>query len=117
MTATVTHSTWEHDAAIEAVGIPAAFELCQQIVAVAGRIANIAVQGKPVSLHLRLACGQPEAIVNDICNWRVFDAVGAIDSRAAHAIDAAVPTEAQRVKRCALVFGNVRATTNTEITP
>ncbi len=40
------------DTAIEAVGIPATFELCQQIVAAGGRMANIGVHGKPVSLHL-----------------------------------------------------------------
>ena len=40
------------DSAIEAVGIPATFELCEQIVAPGGNIANIGVHGKPVSLHL-----------------------------------------------------------------
>src|SRR5476649_2047850 len=40
------------DTAIEAVGIPATFELCEQIVAPGGHIANIGVHGKPVSLHL-----------------------------------------------------------------
>jgi alcohol dehydrogenase len=40
------------DTAIEAVGIPATFELCEQIVAPGGRIANIGVHGKPVSLRL-----------------------------------------------------------------
>ncbi len=40
------------DAAIEAVGIPATFELCEAIVAAGGRIANIGVHGKPVTLHL-----------------------------------------------------------------
>jgi len=40
------------DTAIEAVGIPATFELCEQIVAPGGRIANIGVHGKPVALHL-----------------------------------------------------------------
>lgn len=40
------------DAAIEAVGIPATFELCEVIVAAGGRIANIGVHGKPVTLHL-----------------------------------------------------------------
>jgi alcohol dehydrogenase len=40
------------DTAIEAVGIPATFELCEAIVAPGGRIANIGVHGKPVSLHL-----------------------------------------------------------------
>jgi alcohol dehydrogenase len=40
------------DAAIEAVGVPATFELCQQIVAAGGTIANIGVHGSKVDLHL-----------------------------------------------------------------
>ena len=40
------------DTAIEAVGIPATFELCEQIVAPGGTIANIGVHGKKVDLHL-----------------------------------------------------------------
>jgi alcohol dehydrogenase len=40
------------DVAIEAVGVPPTFALCQDIVAVGGRIANIGVHGKPVELHL-----------------------------------------------------------------
>ncbi len=40
------------DTAIEAVGIPATFQLCEQIVAAGGHIANIGVHGKPVDLHL-----------------------------------------------------------------
>jgi len=40
------------DTAIEAVGIPATFELCEQIVAAGGIIANIGVHGLPVTLHL-----------------------------------------------------------------
>jgi alcohol dehydrogenase len=40
------------DTAIEAVGIPATFELCQQIVAPGGTIANIGVHGAKVDLHL-----------------------------------------------------------------
>ncbi|OGW48558.1 MAG: alcohol dehydrogenase [Nitrospirae bacterium GWC2_57_9] len=40
------------DVAIEAVGIPATFEFCQEIVAAGGHIANIGVHGKSVSLHL-----------------------------------------------------------------
>lgn len=40
------------DTAIEAVGIPATFELCQQIIAPGGTIANIGVHGKKVDLHL-----------------------------------------------------------------
>jgi alcohol dehydrogenase len=40
------------DTAIEAVGIPATFELCQDLVAPGGNIANIGVHGKKVDLHL-----------------------------------------------------------------
>lgn len=40
------------DVAIEAVGIPATFELCQEIIAPGGRIANIGVHGKSATLHL-----------------------------------------------------------------
>ena len=40
------------DTVIEAVGIPATFELCQALVAPGGRIANIGVHGKSVQLHL-----------------------------------------------------------------
>jgi alcohol dehydrogenase len=40
------------DTVIEAVGIPATFELCQKIVAAGGIIANIGVHGVPVTLHL-----------------------------------------------------------------
>jgi alcohol dehydrogenase len=40
------------DTAIEAVGIPATFELCEQIVAAGGTIANIGVHGRKVDLHL-----------------------------------------------------------------
>jgi len=40
------------DTVIEAVGIPATFELCQKLVAPGGTIANIGVHGKKVDLHL-----------------------------------------------------------------
>jgi alcohol dehydrogenase len=40
------------DVAIEAVGIPATFDICQEIVAAGGHIANVGVHGKPVSLNL-----------------------------------------------------------------
>jgi alcohol dehydrogenase len=40
------------DTAIEAVGIPATFELCEQIIAPGGTIANIGVHGTKVALHL-----------------------------------------------------------------
>ena len=40
------------DTAIEAVGIPTTFQLCQDIVAPGGTIANIGVHGAKVELHL-----------------------------------------------------------------
>lgn len=40
------------DVAIEAVGIPATFELCEDIIAAGGHIANVGVHGKSVDLHL-----------------------------------------------------------------
>ena len=40
------------DTAIEAVGIPATFEMCQAIIAPGGTIANIGVHGKKADLHL-----------------------------------------------------------------
>ena len=40
------------DVAIEAVGVPATFEICQDIVAPGGTIANVGVHGVKVDLHL-----------------------------------------------------------------
>jgi alcohol dehydrogenase len=40
------------DCAIEAIGIPATFELCQEIIAPGGVIANIGVHGTKADLHL-----------------------------------------------------------------
>jgi alcohol dehydrogenase len=40
------------DVAIEAVGIPATFELCQSLIAPGGHIANVGVHGAKVDLHL-----------------------------------------------------------------
>ncbi len=40
------------DVAIEAVGVPATFQICQAIIGPGGHIANIGVHGKSVELHL-----------------------------------------------------------------
>jgi alcohol dehydrogenase len=40
------------DVAIEAVGVPASFELCTSLVRPGGRVANIGVHGRPATLHL-----------------------------------------------------------------
>ncbi len=41
------------DVVMEAVGVPATFDLCQRIVAAGGHLANIGVHGKPVQLELQ----------------------------------------------------------------
>jgi len=40
------------DVAIEAVGVPATFELCTELVRPGGHVANIGVHGRPATLHL-----------------------------------------------------------------
>jgi len=40
------------DVAIEAIGIPASFDICQAIITSGGHIANVGVHGKPVQLNL-----------------------------------------------------------------
>ena len=40
------------DVAIEAVGVPASFELCTELVRPGGHVANIGVHGQPATLHL-----------------------------------------------------------------
>ena len=42
------------DVSIEAVGVPATFELATTLIRPGGHIANIGVHGEPVSLHLEL---------------------------------------------------------------
>ena len=41
------------DVAIEAVGVPETFEICEAIIAPGGRIANVGVHGRSVTLHLQ----------------------------------------------------------------
>ncbi|WAP51296.1 zinc-dependent alcohol dehydrogenase family protein [Arthrobacter sp. ATA002] len=43
---------WGVDVAVEAVGIPATFDMCTRIVRPGGNVANVGVHGKPVSLEL-----------------------------------------------------------------
>jgi alcohol dehydrogenase len=58
------------DVAIEAVGIAATFELCQEIVGAGGHIANIGVHGVSVTLHLEKLWSQNVTITT-----RLVDAV------------------------------------------
>ena len=58
------------DTAIEAVGVPATFELCEQIVGAGGVIANVGVHGQKVDLHLETLWSKNIAITT-----RLVDAV------------------------------------------
>ena len=40
------------DVAVEAVGIPSSFDICQEIITAGGHIANVGVHGRPVQLNL-----------------------------------------------------------------
>jgi alcohol dehydrogenase len=40
------------DVAVEAIGLPLSFDICQSIVTAGGHIANIGVHGKPVQLNI-----------------------------------------------------------------
>ena len=58
------------EVAIEAVGMPATFALCQEIVGVGGHLANIGVHGASVTLHLEKLWSQNLTITT-----RLVDAV------------------------------------------
>jgi alcohol dehydrogenase len=58
------------DVAMEAIGIPASFNICQAIVTAGGHIANIGVHGKPVQLNLDKLWSQ-----NITLTTRLVDAV------------------------------------------
>jgi alcohol dehydrogenase len=57
------------DAVIEAVGIPATFELCQELVAPGGIIANVGVHGTKVDLHLEKLWAQNICM---LCTLRLY---------------------------------------------
>jgi len=58
------------DVAIEAVGLPSTFGICQEIVGAGGHIANIGVHGVSVNLHLEKLWSQNVTITT-----RLVDAV------------------------------------------
>lgn len=58
------------DVAIEAVGLPETFDICQDIIGAGGHIANIGVHGKSVSLHLEKLWSQ-----NITITTRLVDAI------------------------------------------
>lgn len=73
------------DTAIEAVGIPVTFDLCQDIIAPGGTIANVGVHGKKVDLHLETLWDRNIAITT-----RLVDTVSTpmlLSTVSAHKID------------------------------
>ncbi|KUL81477.1 hypothetical protein ZTR_10831 [Talaromyces verruculosus] len=56
------------DSVIEAVGIPATFEMCQELVAVGGQIANMEVHGVKVDLHMEKLWDRNICIHMSMCN-------------------------------------------------
>jgi alcohol dehydrogenase len=63
------------DTVVEAVGVPASFELCEAIVAPGGTIANVGVHGRKVDLHLERLWSQNIAITTrlvDTCSTHIL---------------------------------------------
>jgi alcohol dehydrogenase len=54
------------DVAIEAVGLPVTFEMCEGIIGVGGHIANIGVHGKSVNLHMESLWSQNVTITTHL---------------------------------------------------
>ena len=60
------------DVAMEAVGIPATFGLCEQLVDIGGTIANIGVHGKKVDLHLETLWDRNISITMQLVDTRTI---------------------------------------------
>src|SRR3984885_1670153 len=73
------------DTAIEAVGVPQTFELCEKLLAPGGHLANIGVHGTKVELHLESLCDR-----NITITTRLVDTVSTpmlLSTLQAHKID------------------------------
>jgi len=56
------------DVAIEAVGLPATFDICQGIIGVGGHLANIGVHGKAVALHMEKLWDRNVTLTTRLCD-------------------------------------------------
>jgi alcohol dehydrogenase len=56
------------DVAIEAVGLPATFDICQGILAAGGHLANIGVHGKAVTLHMEKLWDRNMTLTTRLCD-------------------------------------------------
>lgn len=74
------------DVAIEAVGVPATFELATELVRPAGRVANIGVHGHPVTLHLERLWSRDVTITTGLVD--TYSTPTLLKLLAAHQIDA-----------------------------
>jgi alcohol dehydrogenase len=74
------------DVAIEAVGVPASFELCTELVRPGGHVANIGVHGKPVTLHLETLWTRDVTITTGLVD--TFSTPTLLRLVASHQIDA-----------------------------
>jgi alcohol dehydrogenase len=75
------------DVAIEAVGVPASFELCTSLIRPGGRVANIGVHGKPATLHLESLWIRDVTITTGLVD--TYSTPTLLRLVAAHQIDAA----------------------------
>ena len=75
------------DVAIEAVGVPASFELCTELVRPGGHVANIGVHGKPVILHLETLWTRDVTITTGLVD--TYSTPTLLRLVASHQIDAA----------------------------
>jgi len=60
------------DVAVEAVGIPATFEQCCELIRPGGRVANIGVHGEPAQLHLETLWAKQITITTGIPDCRTI---------------------------------------------
>ena len=75
------------DVAIEAVGVPATFELATQLVRPGGHVANIGVHGKPATLHLETLWTRDVTITTGLVDTYSTSTLSRL-LRATHQIDA-----------------------------
>jgi alcohol dehydrogenase len=75
------------DVAIEAVGVPASFELCTALVRPGGHVANIGVHGKSATLHLESLWTRDVTITTGLVD--TYSTPTLLKLVAAHQIDAA----------------------------
>jgi hypothetical protein len=106
------------DVAIEAVGMPATFELAARLARPGGRIANIGVHGEPVTLHLEELWIKNVTITTGLVD--AYSTATLLRLVTSHQIDAAVhhpPLRAGRLDQAYDVFSRAADTSALSISP